>query len=165
MANAMKWAAVLNGDYEVSDTGLVRRAKPGRGSTFVGRHLTPHQLNGGHLIISVWEAGRRRRYLVHVLVAGAFLGPKPDGMEVNHMDGDPTNNRIGNLEYLTHADNIRHGWRDKKGERHFAAKLTDAQVAEIRSSRLNGARGCDLARTYGITQQTICDITKGRSRV
>lgn len=50
------------------------------------------------------------------------------------------------------------------GERAPHAKLSDAQAAAVKSRRMAGERGSDLAREYGVTQATICDIVKGRTR-
>lgn len=162
----VNWRPVLGGAYEVSDTGLVRRARPGRGRTHVGRILKPHRLNGGYLCISVWdvERCRRRRVLVHVLVAEAFLGPRPDGTEVNHRDGDPSHNSASNLEYVSHAENIRHGYRAKRRGAHPLAKVSDKNAAEIRRRRSNGERGVDLAREFGVSPQLVSDIYHGRVR-
>ena len=66
--------------------------------------------------------GRWRTHFAHRLVARAFLGPCPDGMEVLHRDGDGSNARLSNLRYGTHADNgadmVRHGRtpRDRQGD-------------------------------------------------
>lgn len=158
------WKLIFNGGYEVSSMGRIRRAKPGPGGTYVGRIMKPNTLNGGHLIVSFWTNGRRKPNLVHRLVATAFIGPCPEGKEVHHKDGNPTNNRVGNLEYITHAENIRHGYDNKRGENHHCAKLSDQQVKEIRTRRLAGERGVDLAEEFNISQQSVCGISKGRSR-
>ena len=159
-----QWKLTLNGDYEVSDEGQIKRIKPGRGMAVVGKILAPNPLNGGHLTVSCWDASQKKRVrvLIHVLVAEAFLGPCPDGMEVNHKDENPRNNCVSNLEYLTHADNIRHGYRNKRGAKHPHSKLTDSDVAENRRLRSSGVTGVELAKRYGVSQQTICNAYKGR---
>lgn len=43
---------------------------------------------------------------LHVLVAEAFIGPRPDGLEVHHIDHDRMNPRVDNLEYVTHQENV-----------------------------------------------------------
>lgn len=50
--------------------------------------------------------GRGRNRSVHVLVAEAFLGPRPDGLMVCHNDNDPTNNVVANLRYDTQSSNV-----------------------------------------------------------
>ena len=61
--------------------------------------------------VSLWKDGKSKDFLVARLVATAFLGYPPDGFTVNHKDGNRLNNRIENLEWLSIADNIRHGYR------------------------------------------------------
>lgn len=48
------------------------------------------------------------RKMIHKLVAEAFLGNKPPKHEINHKDGNKSNNHASNLEYVTHKENIRH---------------------------------------------------------
>lgn len=64
---------------------------------------TPH--DKGYLIVYIPEIQRQK--LAHRLVAAAFLGPCPEGMEVRHADGTRTNNHIGNLCYGTVRDNAQ----------------------------------------------------------
>jgi hypothetical protein len=72
--------------------------------------------------------GRKRTHTVHELVAGAFLGQRPDGHEVRHRDGDGLNCCRVNLEYGTSADNtadaVRHGT--------YVAPTQDHQRAKVR---------------------------------
>lgn len=48
-----------------------------------------------------------KRHLVHQLIAHAFLGPRPEGADVDHINGNPSDNRPENLRYMTHSDNLR----------------------------------------------------------
>ncbi|MGL4662067.1 MAG: HNH endonuclease signature motif containing protein [Culicoidibacterales bacterium] len=95
---------------------------------------------------------------VHRIVASAFLGICPIGYEVNHKDGDKTNNAIYNLEYLTHAENCQHSFdtglqKPQVGEENGFSKLTQAQVDYARElKKINGrywGRN-ELAKEYGI---------------
>ena len=61
--------------------------------------------------VTLWKNGEHRECLVARLVATTFLGPPAEGHTVNHKDGNRMNNAIENLEWLTLADNIRHGFR------------------------------------------------------
>ena len=53
--------------------------------------------------------GKHRRDYVHRLVAEHFIGPEPEpGMVVNHIDGDPFNNHVSNLEWASVSENNEH---------------------------------------------------------
>lgn len=95
--------------YEVSDLGRVmsyRRSRP----KVLRQGVHPK----GYLRVGLYgesRDGARYRYspntlTVHQLVMQAFVGPCPDGMEIRHLDGDPTNNALSNLRYGTHAENV-----------------------------------------------------------
>ena len=60
--------------------------------------------------VSLWKDGKPKDHLVARLVAITFLGVPPEGFTVNHKDGNRMNNYIDNLEWLSLADNIRHGF-------------------------------------------------------
>lgn len=103
--------------YEVSACGQVKRIAPastpdgrGHGGTRLGRVLKPAQTSSGYLTVSLFVRGKSTPTLVHRLVTAAFLGPRPDGHEVNHRDGDKRNNVVANLEYVTRAQNVRHAF-------------------------------------------------------
>lgn len=107
-------------DYEVTDNGLFIR----KGERCIRQHVDTM----GYMRASVcrgerkkpdhWGnyAGVKRSVGMHRLVAAAFIGPCPDGLEVNHKDGDKKNNRVENLEYVTHRENILHA-RDVLGKK------------------------------------------------
>lgn len=116
-----EWRPVdgFKGLYEVSNQGRVKRvgraAQNGEGrggGAQIGRILKPQRsARGGYLSVQLWSDGKPQMCLVHVLVASAFLGPCPDGHEINHKDGDKTNLSHSNLEYMTHRDNCTHAYR------------------------------------------------------
>lgn len=87
--------------------GNVRRAKAGI-STFIGRPVL-HQISpGGYAQVQLSGGGKGRKAYVHHLVAEAFIGPRPSGMVINHMDADKTNNSLLNIEYISYRDNSLH---------------------------------------------------------
>jgi hypothetical protein len=98
-----QWRDVThNANYLVSDTGKVRR----RGSD------KDHSMykKKGYLVIDLYENGQRSKNRVNRLVAEAFI-PNPDNKpEVNHKDGDKSNNCVSNLEWVTKKENCRHAW-------------------------------------------------------
>lgn len=104
------WRPVVGheGAYEVSDLGHVRSLDriitfpDGRSRTARGRLLKVGSVRGAHQFVNL---GKGKSRYVHQLVAEAFLGPRPDGTEVCHNNGDPTDNRASNLRYDSHAGN------------------------------------------------------------
>ena len=92
------------GLYEVSSLGRVRTL-PRHGKP--GRILKLQQAKrGGYPAVSMSRNSIGRTFKVHVLVAAAFLGPKPDGLEVLHADDDKNNNVATNLRYGTRSENL-----------------------------------------------------------
>lgn len=113
--------------YEVSDLGRVRSIdrivyyKDGRKRFYKGQILTPgvsKQL-GYAIVVPSDDNNVQKTQYVHLLVAEAFLPPKPDGHEINHKDGNKANPAASNLEWKTHSQNAVHsistGLRKKFG--------------------------------------------------
>lgn len=101
----------------------------------------------------------RQVFLVHALVLAAFVGPRPgEDFDCRHLDGDPSNNRLGNLRWGTRkenmADMISHE-RDGRGEKGSAAKLTDADALEIRRRCAAGELQRVVAADFGITRTNV----------
>jgi len=160
-----EWRPVFGGDYEVSSLGRMRRAKPGR-RTHVGRPIKPTKMKIGYWMVRPVVDGRNVQVLLHRLIAEAFIGPRPDGHEVNHIDGDKGNPAASNLEYVTHAGNMRHAAEAGlmvRGEAHPASKLTAENVVAIRAAHGAGASICSLARQWGLSTATAFNIIKRRS--
>ena len=105
----MNWKPVKNYEeaYEVSENGNVRsvdrmvmnKTKNGkdRPCLYKGRELRPHKRPDGRFEVVLSKSGIVKTWGVHVLVAKAFIGDKPQNHEVNHIDGDHTNNHYKNL--------------------------------------------------------------------
>jgi hypothetical protein len=126
------------------------------------REFTQHTDACGYRKLRVHGKNR----FAHRLIAAAFLGECPDGLQVNHKDGDKANNCPYNLEYVTRSQNLQHAhdtglMRTHFGEKSRLAKLTDEQAAEIRAEYLarvvNGRlpRGvrAEIAARYGVDPQ------------
>lgn len=157
-----RWLRVPGfGEYIVSSLGRVRHGR----------------VNAPVLKGSIDKDGYRRVCLhrrtirVHVIVAEAFHGPRPEGMECAHLDGNPQNNQADNLAWVTHQENVAHQSDHgtftqpaMPGEAHPNAKLTEEDVAAIRH-RVTDLRHSqrEVARAFGIQQSQVSRICARKS--
>lgn len=113
----------------------------------------------GHLEVKLGNSPAKHAR-VHRLVAEAFLGPCPSGLEVCHNDSDPRNNCVGNLRYDTRRSNrIDMVIVGNEGRQ----ILTVDQVQAIRKQLLEGRACKSLANEYGVHPSTISKIKTGRT--
>lgn len=118
----------LEGYYKVSDQGRVKsldRVVPrGDGTVRVrGRLLSLGGIHpSGHVYVHLHGPNGDTTYQVHRLVMEAFAGPCPDGLEVCHLNGTGTDNRLANLVYGSRSDNatdqVRHGVHNMASKTH-----------------------------------------------
>lgn len=110
--------------------------------------------------------GIRLCFLTHRAVYEAHVGPIPAGMDINHINGVKTDNRVENLEVLSRRENMAHAVRigifSSKGERHGMAKLTDAAVIDILARRAKGERVKDIAAIHGVRPASVGAVLHGR---
>lgn len=104
-----RWYQDVYVSEDASFIVVERRVSDLAGNPLVAFHwVNPprHRLNAkntsGYPIIHL-----DKTYTIHKIVAETFLGPVPDGLEIDHRDGDKSNNNVTNLEYVTHAENMR----------------------------------------------------------
>ena len=167
------WKPVVGWEdrYEVSSQGRVRRTKASKGAR-VGNvlNLIPH--SKGYWAVTLCRPDEpQEKHLVHRLMVEAFLGPL-DGhrMEVNHKNGVKADNRLENLERVSHRRNCQHAYDtglnkrlNHRGEKSGSSKLTEAQVLEVRQRLANGERGLHIAKALGVGSSTIYGIKNQRS--
>lgn len=154
------------GCFQASDQGRIRsldRYVPTKSRAglwterfIAGQIIKPHKRKDHYYTLCL----ARKPFTVHRLVAITFLGPRPEGFEVAHKDGDRANCKLENLRYSTHLDNLAdmelHGTRHR-GEKNYRAKLTEADIKEIRR-RAGSVFQRDLADEFGVGQATIWKI-------
>lgn len=169
---AEEWRKVVSFPaYSVSSFGRVRRddiIRGGGGSTRIPSGvLATRPLPLGHLQVTLSMNNKPRTFLVHRLVAEAFL-PPPEATKdcVCHKDDDPSNNDPSNLfwgDRVDNSDDKVSKQRQARGERITSAKLTADLVAEIRERVGRGEDQYDLAATFGVSQSNISMIASRKT--
>ena len=122
------------------------------------KKLSPGTKPGGYLFVGMKVGGEFKYKMVHRLVAESFIPNPQRKPQVNHLDGDKTNNQVDNLEWATPKENQMHASKNgliPRGERHHLAKLNDDDVIYIRSC---GGSCREIAERYGVCAQTINNI-------
>jgi len=158
------------GLYEISDTGMIWRVP---GFWCRKRRLLVLTESNRRLRARLCRMGERQgnqpRFLVHRLVYEHFVGPIPNGLTINHIDGNPLNNRVNNLEVANMSQQMIHAYatglqvRAKGEARGKVCKLNSRQVLEIRRKYKSGKyHHADLAREFEVTPSNICMIVNKR---
>ena len=160
------------GLYEVSDLGQVRsldrtiRYRDGRVRLYPGQVLKQNLHPAGYPYIGLSRDGKTTQHLVHWLVAAAFLGPRPAGLQTLHGPGGPQDNRVANLSYGTPAQNNLDRWRDGtqvEGSMCPGAKLTEDIVRECRVRYAAGEMIKSLAAEFGVNTSTMNVAIHGKT--
>lgn len=95
------------GRYQISNLGNVKSLQYG-GRKGIVKNLVPKVSNSGRLWVELMKNGGKKQFLIHRLVGMAFI-PNPDNLpQINHLDENPKNNRVDNLEWCTAEYNIRY---------------------------------------------------------
>lgn len=175
MTDAEEWRPVVGfeGGYEVSNLGRVRTVpriltrKNGASYPVKARiKKTWPCKRGGYPSMMLKFNGVKKFIGVHVLVAAAFHGPRPDYYDVCHIDGNVNNCCVGNLRYGTRksnmADALRHG-RVRRGAKHGFSKLRETDVVSIKAMIRAGYEVGRIANDFDISPGAIYAIKKGRT--
>lgn len=154
-----KWVD-FNSFIQVSECGEVKSH---------GKLIKGEICKNGYKRIHVSNNGVDYKFLVHRLVAEAFI-LNPNNLPcVNHKDGNKKNNCVENLEWVTQSENLKHayrvGLRSAKGVKNGRHKLTEQEVEDIRKCYVKGKHSENnsygLAKKYKVSPKTIQLIVRG----
>lgn len=144
MTEQFKSIKGFEGHYEVSNFGKVKSLKNGVErimSTAGKRYKT----------IVLYKDGKAKCFSLHNLVWTTFVGPVPEGYEINHMDENPSNNRLDNLNLLTHKQNMN--WATV-GER-MSKSRTGRKVSEETKDKMSKSHIGKLVNHPGISRRVV----------
>lgn len=148
--------AGFEGLYQVSNLGRIRRLDS---LGLPCRVLKAHKEWEGFYALNLSRSRQLTHVWVHTLVAETFLGPKPDNMQIVHLNGDKADNRAENLCYLTLPE-IRHRfYTADNGKR----KLSREDVFQIYERADNGETSTRIAKDFGVTISHISRIRNGKT--
>ena len=145
-------------DCLASNSGLIRGAR--------GRLLKGSVSKGGYLYVRVkTSTGESKKMHVHWLVSRAFIGERPPGYTVNHIDGVKQNNASSNLEYVTNSENIKHAHRNglvpyRRGEQANRARFAFSDVCEMRRLRDGGLKLQDIAEKFDTNKGYVSELVR-----
>lgn len=159
--------------YQVSNFGRVRsldryiNAKNGSKAFCAGRVLKQDS-SGRYLRVCLMKSGKKKNFMVHRLVAKAFVENPNNKTQINHKDGNRFNNKYDNLEWCTPSENVYHAYKTKltsayKGSAHPLSKLTENDVIEIRYLREKGLVYKEIAQRYNVALTTIYAVCSGQN--
>ena len=160
--------------YTVSNVGKVfskDRVVKRNGYEYIrkGKELKLSTTNLGYKTVGLTLNGKTITKYVHRLVAESFLSNPHNKPQINHLNGNKTDNSVSNLEWCTHSENMRHAcnnglttntfYKHEKGEKNPNSKLTKKQVEEIRNRYIPRKYSvAKLAREYGVSSSCIYHI-------
>lgn len=135
-------------------------------------YLKPHwsgnrKRNNRYLIVSISIGGTISKRKIHRMVAQAFIENPNNYPQVNHIDGDRSNNKVSNLEWCNNSRNQLHAYDHnlhKSGEDHAQSKFSNDEVHNMRESRKAGMKMKDIASTFKVSLSHVREIIHFRKR-
>jgi hypothetical protein len=154
----------------VSSVGNIRslnRYVTYRGNSFrflLGQAISQYPCTSGYPQVVLSKNGKQKTIRTHVIVARAFIGERPTGLDICHNDGDKTNSAANNLRYDSRKANL--------DDRHLQGTMRSAITANvfnevdippIRRRARSGEGVCSIARSLGVNHATISNIVNRKT--
>lgn len=160
------WIPGFEGAYFATEDGLIFSCLSGEERAVFGQRS-----GKGYLAVTLCRDGERVRRSVHSLILEAFVGPRMKGFDASHRNGIPNDNRLDNLEWKPHFENMQDVRRQRgsfkafghPGEKHHAARMNWEAVKVIRYFAARGVGVRKLARLHKVSHSTISYIVAGRT--
>lgn len=164
-------------NYMISDKGRVwskTRVIHHKDRTKIAKgKILKNALNScGYFVVVLCTDGKTKTQLIHRLIAEHFIDNSLNKKCVNHIDGNKTNNKLSNLEWVTYSENNKHAYstklklpsKQKLGSKHINSKIDEEDVLEIRRKHKYESLGYKkLSDEYGISISQIARIVKYKS--
>lgn len=156
-----KYIEGYEGLYMITDNGEVWSCL----NKLFCKKLKPSIHKLGYRKVILYKNKTKRTFLIHRIVASEFIENLNNKNQVNHIDGNKTNNHFSNLEWVTALENTRHAinlgifckYYNKNGK--ITKKfLTIKNVINIRKMIKNGLKQKIIAKKYNINQATVSKI-------
>jgi hypothetical protein len=138
--------------YEVSNFGNIRRKQLGGGYININGSILNR--GGGYKYFQVQRDGKRINYLFHHLVAKYFIGDRPEGLVIDHIDRNPMNNRLENLRYCTQQDNMYNTCKYRSDVTETDKRLRRNILSMERDRRNGRVKGIRKPKGVGSIKQT-----------
>lgn len=148
-------------NYMVSNMGRVKSL--GNNKARKEKILKGAKNNMGYLQVVLCKEGKTKTYLIHKLVALAFL-ENPDNLpEINHIDEDKSNNCVSNLEWCNRSYNINYGTHNEKMAK--SKSIPILQFSKTGDFIKKWDSGTQIEKELSIKHSNICSCIKGRYEV
>jgi hypothetical protein len=134
------------------------------------KKLKPYTNGIGYFRVGFYKDGKRIEKYIHRLLAEAFI-PNPQNKDfINHIDGNPSNNTLSNLEWCTKSENAIHAYKlglkiasPSYGEKNGNAILNNKIVNAIRERYKKGEKQIELSNYYQVSKQVIFNVVHNKT--
>ena len=158
------WKDVVGyeGLYQVSNLGNVKSLKFGKERTLKYGIVPNNLINRIYKshFVNLYKDGKIKRFYVHRLVYQAFNGVIPEGYQIDHINNDPEDNRLENLQLLTRSENCKKRYTDNT-ELRYNYRIEPTKIICLNTGKIYKSQH-DAARELKLISSNITEVLKGR---